>query len=286
MLENGFARSRMTLQVLCSILGMRHKDELLHVHTVQEKFLHKQHRFTQTCDYSQQAFTCYCISQCSSCSCNVKKLCSTADSNTQCNECGCMQNLAEDWTLGSTGCYDTVSLAQLQSTLKHDFKAVALGNNDVCLSQPMDQEVTDHLVSETLKADAHSLGKLMADHTQVMQHQACHDNHKLQQRSILLNMQSNKETCMCTWPVNLFCPCNDATMHNALQADWRPVLPTIRIPCLNLVGSKTMCFNAAGVAYVGEHIPNCKTVSHMHLTGPACKGSHMLLNTWLWAKLL
>lgn len=78
-----------------------------------------------------------------------------------------MQNLAEDWTLGSTGCYDAVSLARLQSTLKYDFRAVALGNNDVCLSRPLDQEVTDLLVSETLKAEASALGKLMADHTQV-----------------------------------------------------------------------------------------------------------------------
>ena len=78
-----------------------------------------------------------------------------------------MQNLAEDWDLGSTGCYDTVSLARLQSTLKYDFKAVALGNNEVCLSQPISKEIEQHLESETLKADAWSLGKLMADHTQV-----------------------------------------------------------------------------------------------------------------------
>lgn len=76
--------------------------------------------------------------------------------------------MAEDWTLGSTGCYDAVSLARLQSTLKYDFKAVALGNNDVCLSQPISPGSIDHLVGETLKADANSLGKLMADHTQVI----------------------------------------------------------------------------------------------------------------------
>ena len=46
----------------------------------------------------------------------------------------------------------------------------------------------------------------------------------------------------------------------ALQADWRSVLPRIRIPCLNVVGSKTQCFNAKGVAYVGKHIPKCETV--------------------------
>ncbi|DBB18923.1 TPA: hypothetical protein ACH3X3_000501 [Trebouxia sp. C0006] len=78
-----------------------------------------------------------------------------------------LQNLAEDWNLGSTGCYDAVSLARLQTTLKYDFRAVALGNNDACLSQPIAQKTTEHLISETLKADASALGKLMADHTQV-----------------------------------------------------------------------------------------------------------------------
>ncbi|DBA80338.1 TPA: hypothetical protein ACH3X2_007283 [Trebouxia sp. C0005] len=120
-----------------------------------------------------------------------------------------LQNLAEDWNLGSTGCYDAVSLARLQTTLKYDFRAVALGNNDACLNQPVPQKTTEHLISETLKADASALGKLMADHT---------------------------------------------------QADWRSVLPRISIPCLNLVGSKTMCFNAKGVAYVGENVPKCEQV--------------------------
>ena len=78
-----------------------------------------------------------------------------------------MQNLAEDWNLGSTGCYDAVSLARLQTTLKYDFRAVALGNNDACLSQSIPQKTTEHLILETLKADASALGKLMADHTQV-----------------------------------------------------------------------------------------------------------------------
>ena len=78
-----------------------------------------------------------------------------------------MQNLAEDWNLGSTGCYDAVSLARLQTTLKYDFRAVVLGNNDACLSQPILQNITEHLISETLKADAFALGKLMSDHTQV-----------------------------------------------------------------------------------------------------------------------
>lgn len=78
-----------------------------------------------------------------------------------------LQNLAEDWNLGSKGCYDAVSLTRLQSTLKYDFKAVAEGNCQSCLSQPLAAELQECLLSETLKADSSSLGKLMADHTQV-----------------------------------------------------------------------------------------------------------------------
>lgn len=78
-----------------------------------------------------------------------------------------LQNLAVDWSTGSTGCYDAVSLARLQGTLKYDFKAVATGNCDLCLNLPIANEFRDQLILETLRADAHSLGKLMADHTQV-----------------------------------------------------------------------------------------------------------------------
>ncbi|KAL3147128.1 hypothetical protein ABBQ38_015085 [Trebouxia sp. C0009 RCD-2024] len=77
-----------------------------------------------------------------------------------------LQNLAEDWSNGSTGCYDAVSLARLQSTLKYDFKAVATGNCDLCLNLPIADALRNQLISETLRADADSLGKLMADHTQ------------------------------------------------------------------------------------------------------------------------
>ena len=77
-----------------------------------------------------------------------------------------VQNLAEDWSLGSKGCYDAVSLARLQSTLQYDFRAVADGNSKACLSQPLRHDIGEHLLSETLKADPQALGKLMADHTQ------------------------------------------------------------------------------------------------------------------------
>lgn len=78
-----------------------------------------------------------------------------------------LQNLAEDWSKGSTGCYDAASLARLQSTLQYDFEAVATGNCDLCLNLPIADAFREQLISETLRADAHSLGKLMADHTQV-----------------------------------------------------------------------------------------------------------------------
>lgn len=83
-----------------------------------------------------------------------------------------MQNLAEDWSTCSTGCYDAVSLARLQGTLKYDFKSVATGNCDLCLNVPIADGFRNQLIQETLRADAHSLGKLMADHTQVGTDQA------------------------------------------------------------------------------------------------------------------
>lgn len=47
------------------------------------------------------------------------------------------QNLAEDWTLGSKGCYDAVSLTRLQAVLKYDVQAVAVGNVKGCVSIPL-----------------------------------------------------------------------------------------------------------------------------------------------------
>ena len=40
---------------------------------------------------------------------------------------GCvdLQDNAEDWTLGSRGCYDAASLARLQMQLRYDFPSVA-----------------------------------------------------------------------------------------------------------------------------------------------------------------
>ncbi len=39
--------------------------------------------------------------------------------------CGAPQNRAEDWTLGSHGCYDVASLTRTQMQLRYDFPSVA-----------------------------------------------------------------------------------------------------------------------------------------------------------------
>merc|ERR1712023_253944 len=49
-------------------------------------------------------------------------------------------------------------------------------------------------------------------------------------------------------------------MADHTQLDWRPILPTIDIPCLNLVGRCSNVFPWQGCAVVGELIPDCKTV--------------------------
>ncbi|KAL1523329.1 hypothetical protein AB1Y20_018275 [Prymnesium parvum] len=49
-------------------------------------------------------------------------------------------------------------------------------------------------------------------------------------------------------------------MADHAQLDWRPLLPRISIPCLNLYGSESGCFPVEGCQAVGELIPNCKNV--------------------------
>ncbi|KAL4431472.1 hypothetical protein ABPG75_006728 [Micractinium tetrahymenae] len=46
--------------------------------------------------------------------------------------------------------------------------------------------------------------------------------------------------------------------HTAL--DWRPLLPRITVPCLNLVGRKSAVFPWYGCEVVGKLVPNCHTV--------------------------
>ena len=77
------------------------------------------------------------------------------------------QNTAEDWKLGSLGCYDAASLARLQTTLRLDFGAVARGNLAACLARPLDASIQRALCDETRRACPDALSHLMADHTQV-----------------------------------------------------------------------------------------------------------------------
>jgi len=120
-----------------------------------------------------------------------------------------LQNRAEGWDLGSKGCYDAASLAALQSSLVADLRAATEGTADSCLSKPIDPELREALIGETMRCDPRALGQIMADHTQL---------------------------------------------------DWRPVLPTIDLPCLNLVGRRSNVFPWEGCAAVGSLIPDCKTV--------------------------
>ncbi len=78
------------------------------------------------------------------------------------------QNTAEDWRLGSLGCYDAASLARLQTTLRLDFGAVARGNLEACLARPLDGVIQRALCDETRRACLDALARLMADHTQVL----------------------------------------------------------------------------------------------------------------------
>lgn len=119
------------------------------------------------------------------------------------------QNLAADWSLGSKGCYDAVSLTRLQAALQYDIQSVATGNIEGCLTIRLGNSAEQALVDETLRADAKALGLLMADHTQL---------------------------------------------------DWRPLLPRITIPCLNLVGGVSGVFPVEGVKEVGRLVKHCHTV--------------------------
>ncbi len=44
------------------------------------------------------------------------------------------------------------------------------------------------------------------------------------------------------------------------QLDWRPLLPRISVPCLNVIGGRSGVFPREGTATVGELIPHCHTV--------------------------
>jgi len=46
--------------------------------------------------------------------------------------------------------------------------------------------------------------------------------------------------------------------HTAL--DWRPVLPTVDVPCLSLWGDDSGCFPPEGLRHVARSIPGCEEV--------------------------
>lgn len=50
-------------------------------------------------------------------------------------------------------------------------------------------------------------------------------------------------------------------MADHAQLDWRPLLPRIRVPCLNLYGTESGCFPVEGTAAVGELVPDCANVA-------------------------
>lgn len=45
-----------------------------------------------------------------------------------------------------------------------------------------------------------------------------------------------------------------------MQLDWRPILPRIRVPCLNLIGRQSAVFPWQGTEIVGRLVPTCRTV--------------------------
>ena len=51
-------------------------------------------------------------------------------------------------------------------------------------------------------------------------------------------------------------------MADHAQLDWRPVLPRIGVPCLNLYGTESGCFPVEGTQAVGRLIPNCASVAY------------------------
>eukprot|EP00877_Chromochloris_zofingiensis_P008996 jgi/Chrzof1/434/Cz01g15220.t1 len=51
-----------------------------------------------------------------------------------------------------------------------------------------------------------------------------------------------------------------ALMADHTQLDWRPILPRINLPCLNMVGGTSGVFPVEGALFVGQAIPDCVNV--------------------------
>jgi non-heme chloroperoxidase len=77
-----------------------------------------------------------------------------------------LQNRAPGWSVGSKGCYDAPTLANLQAALLADLGRFADDNAACCLAAPLaDAALGALLRAETLRCDGARLGALMADHT-------------------------------------------------------------------------------------------------------------------------
>jgi len=50
-----------------------------------------------------------------------------------------------------------------------------------------------------------------------------------------------------------------ALMADHARLDWRPVLPRVTLPALNLYGTESGCFPPEGCAAVGDLVPNCRS---------------------------
>lgn len=79
-----------------------------------------------------------------------------------------LQNRVGDWDLGSKACYDAESLSRLQDALRQDMKKFAREFMTSCLTCAIDPSFAAVLEDEILKCRPDDLGKLMADHTQVI----------------------------------------------------------------------------------------------------------------------
>ena len=141
-----------------------------------------------------------------------------------------------DWPYGSKGIYDPASLANIQAAVK-DMPAFAKVRDAFCLTRPGERTPAE------------------LPHLPVFP--AC---------------QGNAECCLThTLPDELMATLTEETlkcnpdhlgrlMADHAQLDWRPVLPRITKPCLNLYGTTSGCFPVEGTAAVGELIPDCKNV--------------------------
>ncbi|MEW5306494.1 MAG: hypothetical protein WDW36_008953 [Sanguina aurantia] len=78
-----------------------------------------------------------------------------------------LQNRSHDWQLGSNGCYDATTLANLQAACRADVADIATGNMGCCCSLPIPDETAALLRAETLRCSGEALALLMADHTQL-----------------------------------------------------------------------------------------------------------------------